>query len=145
MARANPKVFFAISVTSLVLSVAALGLTIWIASAPRHWFADAYAQRASKATPGRAGGPVGPDAASAIDDVSARLDDLETGTGDQASSSVEDLSSSIDDLGTIDDLETGSGDDAGTSVSDVSDKVNAICDEFSGYSGAFSDIYLAAC
>jgi hypothetical protein len=52
-----------------------------------------------------------------VDDLSARLDDLETGLGDQAGSSVDDLSTTV----------------------------GAMCDAFAGYAGAFQEIYAAAC
>jgi methyl-accepting chemotaxis protein len=71
-------------------------------------------------------GPVGPDASTAIDELSSRLDDLETGSGDQAGSSVDDLSSRLDDVE--------------SNAEDASTKINDVCDAFLGYSGAFEDI-----
>lgn len=134
-------------VVSLATAFTAIGLITWIAVDPEYWFPGAYAPKGVQGDPGPRGpvgpqgppGPVGPDAATAVDEVSSRLDDLETGSGDQAASSVDDLSSRLDDL------ETGSGDQAASSVDDLSSKVDAFCDAFAGYGGAFQDIYFSAC
>jgi hypothetical protein len=117
---------------SLATALTAIGLIVWIAVDPEYWFPGAYAPKGVQGDPGPRGpvgrpgpaGPVGPDAADAINEVSSRLDDLETGSGDQASSSVDDLSSTVDDL---------------------SSKLDDMCTAMSAYSGAFEDIYVSAC
>jgi hypothetical protein len=90
-------------VVSLATAFTAIGLIIWIAAEPEYWFPGAYAPKGIQGEQGPRGpagpqgppGPIGPDAATAVDDVSSRLDDLETGSGDQAATSVEDLSSRL--------------------------------------------------
>jgi hypothetical protein len=126
-------------VVSLVTALTAIGLIVWIAVDPENWFPGAYAPKGVQGDPGPRGsvgpqgppGPVGPDAADAIDELTSRLDDLETGSGDQAASSVDELSSRLDDVE--------------ATVDEASTKINAVCDEFYGYSEAFEDIYLSAC
>jgi outer membrane murein-binding lipoprotein Lpp len=121
----RPPVLLTITLISLCLAIASLVMVGWIVKDPHRWL---------------------PNNASAVDELSSRVDDLETGSGDQASANVDDLASRVDDLESrIDDLETGGGDQAGMSVDDLSTTVGAICDGLSGYEGAFQDIYLSAC
>jgi hypothetical protein len=131
---------------SLATALTAIGLVVWMAVDPEYWFPGAYAPKGIQGDPGPRGpvgppgpaGPVGPDAADAVDeltsqleDLTSRLDDLETGSGDQAPESVTDLSARVDDVE--------------SNAEDASNKIDAICNEFFGYPGAFEDIYIAAC
>jgi hypothetical protein len=121
-------------VASLALNVVALGWLAWIVADPSYWFPGAYAERGDRGPAGPLGprgpvgppGPVGPDAEDAVsslstdlEDLSARVDDLESGGG------TSDLQSEIDDLSTT---------------------VESICSEFS-FSDLepLNDIYFAAC
>jgi hypothetical protein len=138
--RPSYRVLAGTATLSLLLSVASLGLLIWVLNDQPYWLAGAYSvnkgpigDQGPRGPVGPVGpeGPVGPDAQSAVDDLSSQLDDLEIGSGDQASSSVDDLASELDDVQ--------------SSVDEVKATVDNICSEFAGYSGALGDIYLSAC
>jgi hypothetical protein len=133
----TPRVLVAVCAVSVVISLGALSLAVAIVAAPHYWFAGAFAEKGPTGDRGPRGpigavgaaGPIGPDAQSAIDDLSYRLDDLETGSGDQSSLSVDDLATRVDDLATkIDDLETGTGDQANSSVDDLATTITGLCD-----------------
>jgi hypothetical protein len=136
----HPRVLASVAVGSLLIAVASLTLVVWIAAAPHYWFPTAFAPEGAQGPPGVRGhqgpagvaGPVGPDAQGAIDDLTSRLDDLETGTGDQAQQSVDDIASATDNLqSTVEDLATGTGSSAGTSVLDVADRLDSLCSAIS--------------
>lgn len=143
----RPRLLAASLALNLVLALLALGWLAWVVTQPRHWFPGAYAQQGERGERGPRGpvglpgppGSVGPDASDAIDELSSRVDDLETGSGDDASSSVDDLVSRLDDL------ETGGGDQAGMSIDDLATTLGSMCDTLGTYGGALQDIYLAAC
>jgi hypothetical protein len=95
---------------SLVLNLAVIGWLGWIVADPSYWFPGAYAEQGERGPSGPRGprgpvgppGPVGPDAEDAVaglssdvDDLSARIDDLEGGVG------TSELQNEIDDLRTI--------------------------------------------
>jgi hypothetical protein len=117
---------------SLVIAIACAGVLTWVLIDPHYWFSGAYAQKGQTGNRGPRGpvgppgpaGPVGPSAGSAIDDLSSQVDDLSS---------------------RLDDAETGTGDQASMSLDDVATTVQSICDGFSGYGGAFADIYLSSC
>lgn len=131
--------WIAATTVSLVLAIGCAGVLTWVLIDPQYWFPSAYAQKGEPGDRGSRGpvgppgpaGPVGPSAGSAIDDLSSQVDDL--------SSQVDDISSRLDDA------ETGTGDQASMSLDDVATTVQSICDGFSGYGGAFEDIYLSSC
>jgi hypothetical protein len=68
---------------------------------------------------------VGPDAASAIDDLDGRVSDLED---------------SVDSM-----QNEAGGSTLETDVEDTMTKLSDLCDAFANYSGAFEDISLSAC
>jgi hypothetical protein len=124
--------WIAATAASLALAVACAAVLTWVLVDPHYWLPGAYAQKGPRGDRGPRGpvglqgppGPVGPSASSAIDDLSSQVDDLSS---------------------RLDDAETGSGDQASMSLDDVANTVQSICDGFSGYGGAFEDIYLASC
>jgi len=123
-------------VVNLVLSLAALGWLTWITVEPRYWFEDAYAEKGPRGDIGPRGpgglpgpqGPVGPDAEEAVGALDDRVTELE---GLIASTGVSDVESRLSEVE--------------SSVSDVESTVSDVCTAFSGYEGAFGDIYLSAC
>jgi hypothetical protein len=124
------RTLLAVTSASLLVAAISLGGLIWVIADPHRWIPSAFAQQGPVGDQGPRGavgpsgppGPVGPDASAAIDDLSARVDDLATGSGDIADTSVSDLSSALADL------ETGSGDQAAQSVDDIATTVSALCD-----------------
>jgi hypothetical protein len=127
------RVLIPVLAASLLLNAAALGWISWIVADPSYWF-PAYAERGERGPVGPIGaqgpvgppGPVGPDAEDAVaslssdvDDLTARLEDLEAGQG------TSELESDVDDLVT---------------------RVDEICNQFSiSDAGLLNDIYYAAC
>lgn len=86
------RLLTAIACLALATSLVLGGLLAWVLVDPQHWFPDAYAQQGDRGPVGPAGppgpqgppGPVGPDAEAAIDDLSLRVDDLESSLSDLA-------------------------------------------------------------
>src|SRR4051812_48381522 len=123
---------------SLALGLIAVGWLAWISTSPRYWFPDAYAAKGPTGDRGPRGsvgpegppGPVGPDAADAISALQSDLEDV--------TSRLDDLESSVTDLQD----ETGTS-TLETDVLDVQQKVNNMCDELSLSDGELYDIYLA--
>jgi hypothetical protein len=114
----HARLLVALSISSLLVALIAVGGLAWVVTSPETWFPDAFAERGDQGPRGPRGlvgppgppGPVGPDAESAIADVS---------------SSVDDLSSRVDDL------ESQSyTDDLDSRVSDVEDAISSMCQQF---------------
>lgn len=127
-------------IIATAIALTAIALIVWIAAKPTYWFPGAYALQGVQGDPGPSGtvgptgpaGPVGPDAEGAISSVESDLSDL--------SSQLDDVSSRLDDL----ENETGTSSFA-SDFESLQSTVTDICDQFSFYDGAFSDIYLNAC
>ena len=139
----------AIAATAAVCSLLAIGWLAWITVNPEMWLADAYAEKGPPGDQGLRGptgppgppGPTGPDAADAIasveserEDISARVEELESGSG------TTELQSAVDDLTSrVEDLETALGDlcsaistaytfsEAGSAVEDAFFELNNAC------------------
>jgi hypothetical protein len=135
-----PKPYLILLAATTAVALTSVGLIVWIAVDPQYWFPGAYAQQGDRGDPGPRGprgligpqGPVGDTAEGAVADLDFRVSDLE------------------DSIGTLQDDLTTLQDEAGSStlevdVADAATKLSDLCDAFSLYGGAFSDIYLSAC
>jgi hypothetical protein len=141
-----------VSVLGLFLAVLAIGWLAWL-SPPSHWFT-------AKAGEPRVAVPVSrvaPNPVEAIrgdiEDLDARVSDLEDATGSSdLQSEIDDLQSRVDDLESrtndvesrVDDVEPAM-DDIGSSVDDLTSFKESLCDEFSFAEGVLYDAYAAAC
>jgi hypothetical protein len=141
----RPGVLLAVAATSLVVATASVATLTWIVIDPQYWFPGAFAEQGEQGLRGVRGpkgpvgppGPVGPDAEDAIASVAFDLEDLSASVT-EVQDALEALESDVfsgDDR--LDELEAG--------LEEVATRLQDICDEFYYYTGAFEDIYFAAC